>query len=94
MSPRRVAWLLSVPPTLGVSPSAGGVELEGMANQKDRKDEEVVKEDRSAAPPGWPGIPGRSAEHDGHSQHGDEREHKKDADVTEQQRDLERKTRR
>lgn len=45
--------------------------------------------DHSAAhPKGWPGIPGRSEEHEGHPE--SPRREAKDADVTEQQRRLER----
>lgn len=65
--------------------AAGGAEVRGMATKKD--DQELKKEDRSASPPGWPNMPGRSLEHDGHAG-----EHQHDSDVTEQQRELERTT--
>ncbi len=45
----------------------------------------------SATPPNWPGIPGRSAEHERSPDSPDRRD--KDADVTEQQRELERQQR-
>lgn len=57
-----------------------------------RKDDEqeVKKEDRSASPPGWPNMPGRSQEHERKAGNGGGG----DADVTEQQRELERTTKR
>ena len=58
-------------------------------NPEGNEEQELQKEDRSASPPGWPNIPGRSAEHERHAGDGD-----RDADVTEQQRDLEKTTRR
>lgn len=58
-----------------------------MATQKDNE-KKVKKEDSAAHPPGWPNMPGRSEDHERHAGQG------RDADVTEQQRDLEKTTRR
>lgn len=57
-----------------------------MATRKD-EEKELKKEDRSASPPGWPNMPGRSEDHERHAGQG------RDADVTEQQRELEKTTR-
>ncbi len=58
-----------------------------MANQR-MDPEKESKEQRSASPENWPGIPGRSPEHerkpDSPNQEGE------DAEVTEAQRELER----
>lgn len=60
-----------------------------MADQRmDPKQE--AQEQRSASPEGWPGIPGRSAEHE-RKPESPAPEHE-DAEVTEAQRELERES--
>ncbi|MFL5321693.1 MAG: hypothetical protein ACJ790_18670 [Myxococcaceae bacterium] len=56
-----------------------------MANIRNDEETELQQEDRSASPPGWPNMPGRSEEKERHAGQSD-----KDADVTEQQRELEK----
>lgn len=60
-----------------------------MAEQRKDPMEEQERRTQSTRPENWPGIPGRSREHEGEP---DSPSKKGDAEVTEAQRELERKS--
>lgn len=59
-----------------------------MADPTSRNEEESERDQSSAHPEGWPGIPGRSQEHEASPE--GQAPKKGDAEVTEAQRSLER----